>query len=74
MTPALRIEYGTARTALGVACTVAAVMLIADAALAQTPFGARAATEAQGSGLVGWLIEMQSTFYRQISTTLRAAR
>lgn len=46
------------------------------AVAAQTPFGVGhpAAAEARGTGLVGWVIEMQSMFYRQISGTLRAAK
>jgi ABC-type nickel/cobalt efflux system permease component RcnA len=56
-----------------------AVAMIADAtlhaALAQSPFGApRAAPDAQVGGIVGWLLAKQSEFYREISSTIRAAK
>jgi nickel/cobalt exporter len=56
-----------------------AVAMIADAALhpllAQTPFGApRAAPDAQVGGIVGWLLAKQSEFYREMSSTIRAAK
>jgi ABC-type nickel/cobalt efflux system permease component RcnA len=45
------------------------------AALAQNPFGApRAAPEAQIGGIVGWLLAKQSEFYREMSSTIRAAK
>jgi nickel/cobalt exporter len=45
------------------------------AALAQTPFGApRAAPDAQVGGIVGWLLAKQSEFYREMSSTIRAAK
>jgi nickel/cobalt exporter len=44
-------------------------------ALAQNPFGApRAAPDAQVGGAVGWLLAKQSEFYREISSTIRAAK
>lgn len=53
----------------------------ADAALhdvlAQNPFGApksAQAPEPEASGLIGWLLAKQSEFYRQMSTTIRAAK
>lgn len=62
----------------------AAVLLVvgvADAAVhdvfAQNPFGApRTAQAAQpeASGLIGWLLAKQSEFYRQMSSTIRAAK
>jgi ABC-type nickel/cobalt efflux system permease component RcnA len=56
---------------------VAAICL--DAALhpslAQNPFGApRAAPDAQLGGIVGWLLAKQSEFYREMSSTIRAAK
>jgi ABC-type nickel/cobalt efflux system permease component RcnA len=43
--------------------------------LAQTPFGApRAAPDAQLGGIVGWLLAKQSEFYREMSSTIRAAK
>ena len=44
-------------------------------ALAQNPFGGpRAAPDAQVGGIVGWLLTRQSGFYREMSSTIRAAR
>jgi nickel/cobalt exporter len=57
---------------------VLAVALIADgvvhAALAQNPFGPRAAPDPQVGGIVGWLLTKQSEFYREMSSTIRAAK
>ncbi|MDN4983385.1 nickel/cobalt transporter [Bradyrhizobium sp. WYCCWR 13022] len=62
----------------------AAVLLVvslADAALhdvlAQNPFGApkpAPAAEPEVRGLIGWLLAKQSEFYRQMSSTIRAAK
>lgn len=62
----------------------AAVLLVvgvADAAfhdlLAQNPFGAprpAQAAEPGASSLIGWLLAKQSEFYRQMSSTIRAAK
>ena len=62
----------------------AAVLLVigvADAALhdvlAQNPFGApkqAPAVEPEAGGLIGWLLAKQSEFYRQMSSTIRAAK
>jgi ABC-type nickel/cobalt efflux system permease component RcnA len=55
-----------------------AVALIADgvvhAALAQNPFGPRAAPDSEVGGIVGWLLTKQSEFYREMSSTIRAAK
>jgi nickel/cobalt transporter (NicO) family protein len=58
---------------------IAAICLAADGALhdalAQNPFGgSRAAPDAQVGGIVGWLLTKQSEFYRQMSSTIRAAK
>jgi nickel/cobalt exporter len=58
---------------------IMAIALIADAALqralAQNPFGGPpAAPDAQVGGIVGWLLTKQSEFYREISSTIRAAK
>jgi nickel/cobalt exporter len=58
---------------------VLAFAVIADGAihplLAQNPFGApRAAPDAQVGGIVGWLLAKQSEFYREMSSTIRAAK
>jgi nickel/cobalt transporter (NicO) family protein len=60
-------------------CTaILAAALIADGvihtALAQNPFGARAAPDSQIGGIVGWLLTKQSEFYREMSSTIRAAK
>lgn len=56
-------------------------MGVVDAALhdvlAQNPFGApksAQAAEPEVSGLIGWLLAKQSEFYRQMSSTIRAAK
>jgi nickel/cobalt exporter len=74
----MRMKAGLARAA---AICVAAVLVVLafDAAvnllMAQTPFGGpRPSADAQGSGLVGWLLAKQSEFYREISASLRAAK
>lgn len=60
---------------LAAALLIAVADGLAHAAVAQSPFGgARPDAVEPPGGLVGWLIEMQSRFYRQISTTLRAAK
>jgi ABC-type nickel/cobalt efflux system permease component RcnA len=56
-----------------------AIAMLADAALhpslAQSPFGApRTAPDAQVGGVVGWLLAKQSEFYREMSSTIRAAK
>ena len=58
---------------------IAAVSLVANGALhdalAQNPFGGpRAAPDTQVGGIVGWLLTKQSEFYRQMSSTIRAAK
>jgi ABC-type nickel/cobalt efflux system permease component RcnA len=57
------------------------VLVVADAALhdvlAQNPFGAPKppqAAQPEASGIIGWLLAKQSEFYRQMSSTIRAAK
>lgn len=64
-----------------VCAAVLLVLGLADAALhdvlAQNPFGApkpAQAAEPEASGLIGWLLAKQSEFYRQMSSTIRAAK
>ena len=46
-----------------------------QSALAQNPFGGPpAAPDAQVGGVVGWLLMKQSEFYREMSSTIRAAK
>jgi ABC-type nickel/cobalt efflux system permease component RcnA len=64
--------------ALTCAALVAVVFFIDSALhplLAQSPFGPpRAAPDAQVGGIVGWLLTKQSEFYREMSSTIRAAK
>jgi nickel/cobalt transporter (NicO) family protein len=66
----------TSRQIILTCIAVLAVALIADgavhAALAQNPFGPRAAPDSQVGGIVGWLLTKQSEFYREMSSTIRA--
>jgi nickel/cobalt transporter (NicO) family protein len=74
---------GESKARLGRVMTFGALAVAALLALdgvmhvvaAQTPFGPRpgAAASAPG-GIVGWLIAKQSEFYREISSTIRAAK
>lgn len=66
------------RTALN-CLAIMAIAIVADSvlhsALAQNPFGGPpAAPDAQVGGIVGWLLTKQSEFYREISSTIRAAK
>ncbi len=64
--------------ATAVAALVLAMMLdgATHALLAQNPFGRPpgSAAEPQVGGFVGWLLARQSEFYRQMSSTIRAAK
>jgi nickel/cobalt exporter len=57
---------------------VAAVMMldgVVHVLMAQTPFGGpRPSAEPQVGGIVGWLLSKQSEFYREMSSTIRAAK
>jgi nickel/cobalt transporter (NicO) family protein len=61
------------------AALIAGVLLVAgaaDAAFAQSPFGAPRAPTPAGvtSGVVGWILVKQAEFYRQFSGLIRAAK
>ncbi len=67
--------------ARGVAFTVAALsaVIVLDAAvhvvMAQNPFGGpRPAAQPQAGGIFGWILAKQSEFYREMSSTIRAAK
>jgi nickel/cobalt transporter (NicO) family protein len=64
--------------AIGIAALAAMVVFdgVWHALLAQNPFGAPrpAAAEPPIGGMVGWLLARQSEFYREMSTTIRAAK
>jgi len=48
---------------------------VLHALLAQTPFGgSRPSADPQVGGIVGWLLSKQAEFYREISSTIRAAK
>jgi ABC-type nickel/cobalt efflux system permease component RcnA len=69
---------GLARGAAVAAATLAAIMVL-DAALhallAQNPFGGpRPPAEPPAGGIIGWILAKQSEFYREMSSTIRAAK
>jgi ABC-type nickel/cobalt efflux system permease component RcnA len=62
-----------------IGAAIVAVLAALDGAahlvLAQNPFGGpRPGAEPQVGGIVGWLLTKQSEFYREISSTIRAAK
>ncbi len=65
---------------LAICVAVAAAVLLLDGVMhllmAQTPFGGPrpGGAEPQIGGIVGWLLARQSEFYREISSTIRAAK
>ncbi len=74
----MRFRSGLART-LTVGVAVVVTMLAFDSAvhllMAQNPFGGpRPPAEPQVGGIVGWLLTKQSEFYREMSSTIRAAK
>jgi len=72
-------SLGSAR-ALAIFAAVVLTVLALDSAvnalLAQTPFGGPRAggSEPQIGGIVGWLLSKQSEFYREMSSTIHAAK
>jgi ABC-type nickel/cobalt efflux system permease component RcnA len=74
------VTHALRLTRLLPACAVLIALLIAvdgamHIAMAQTPFGGpRPAAEPHVGGFVGWLLAKQSEFYREMSTTIRAAK
>ncbi|MBR1274320.1 nickel/cobalt transporter [Bradyrhizobium sp. AUGA SZCCT0283] len=76
--PVRLIPAGLAR---GIAITAAAfaAVIVFDATLhalmAQNPFGGpRPPAEPQVGGIIGWILAKQSEFYREMSSTIRAAK
>jgi nickel/cobalt exporter len=66
-------------SAVAMFVVAAVVMLTLDSAvhalMAQTPFGGpRPSAEPQVGGIVGWILAKQSEFYREMSSTIRAAK
>lgn len=72
------VSRSAGRFALACVIALALVVLLDGVwhhALAQNPFGGpRAAPEPKAAGLIGWILEKQSQFYKQISATIRAAK
>src|SRR5260221_13520927 len=74
----MSLTSGFARAVtIGVAAAV--VVLALDSAvhvlMAKNPFGGpRPSAEPQVGGIVGWLLSKQSEFYREMSSTIRAAK
>jgi nickel/cobalt exporter len=70
-----RIKHALAIGALAVVA-VLAIDGVMHVLAAQTPFGGPrpSAAAAPPSGIVGWLLAKQSEFYREISSTIRAAK
>jgi nickel/cobalt exporter len=70
----------TSGKGIALACAaIVATAFVTDATLhpllAQSPFGApRSAPDAQAGGIIGWLLAKQSEFYREMSSTIRAAK
>jgi nickel/cobalt transporter (NicO) family protein len=74
----VKVSAGLARGAAVAAATLAAIMVL-DAALhallAQNPFGGpRPPAEPPAGGIIGWILAKQSEFYREMSSTIRAAK
>ena len=69
-----RLQQGVIALAL-----LVALVVLADASchavLAQNPFGGpRPPAEPPATGLIGWLLTKQAEFYREMSSTIRAAK
>ena len=74
----MRPTSGFARAlTIGVAAALVVLALdsVINAVMAQNPFGGpRPTAEPQVGGIVGWLLSKQSEFYREMSSTIRAAK
>jgi ABC-type nickel/cobalt efflux system permease component RcnA len=69
-----RIKHVLVLGALAVTVLLAADSLV-HAVAAQTPFGGpRPPVTEEAGGLIGWLLAKQSEFYREMSSTIRAAK
>jgi len=73
--PRCRLRFGLA-LCLAAAFVVLTFDSTVHAVMAQTPFGGPrpSGAEPQLGGIVGWLLAKQSEFYRQMSSTIRAAK
>jgi nickel/cobalt exporter len=76
--PAAREQQIKHALAIGALAVVAVLAIdgVMHVLAAQTPFGGPrpSAAAAPPSGIVGWLLAKQSEFYREISSTIRAAK
>src|SRR6185369_2378381 len=76
--PVRLLPAGLARGIAITAAAFAAVIVFVAALhvlMAQNPFGGpRPAAEPQVGGLIGWILAKQSEFYREMSSTIRAAK
>jgi nickel/cobalt transporter (NicO) family protein len=74
----MRLASAFARAlTIGVAAALVVLALdsVINAVMAQNPFGGpRPTAEPQVGGIVGWLLSKQSEFYREMSSTIRAAK
>ena len=64
---------------MAITAAVLAAVMVFDAAvhalMAQNPFGGpRPPAEPQVGGIIGWILAKQSEFYREMSSTIRAAK
>src|SRR6185436_4731341 len=64
---------------MAITAAALAAVIVFDAAvhalMAQNPFGGpRPAAEPQVGGIIGWILAKQSEFYREMSSTIRAAK
>ena len=74
----MRLTEGLAR-AIAITAAAFAAVIVWDAALhalmAQNPFGGpRPPAEPPAGGIIGWILAKQSEFYREMSSTIRAAK
>jgi len=78
LAPSAAPDGASSLAAAGVALAAALIVLTAaDAAAAQGPFGIGAPTTAPpeaAGGLLGWIAQMQATYYREFSGFIRAAK
>ena len=73
------LARGKITRVLAITAAAFAAIIVFDAALhalmAQNPFGGpRTTAEPQVGGIIGWILARQSEFYREISSTIRAAK
>ena len=73
MSPKIRSFARGLALCVGAAVTVLALDGAVHALMAQNPFGGPR-PDAQVGGIVGWLLTKQSEFYREMSSTIRAAK